>query len=854
MFTDTIPTRPTHLRSSLAAALAIMLSILWTVGCGEDPVAGGAATGGIPETGSVSVFITDSPSDDFDKILLTIDSIALLGGGPQTEIFTGEEVIDLKDLENFSDLFVYAEEVPARPFSKIRLGVNKIQLVREGEDAEVIDVDPPANGKVDIIPGGDPHVRPGINMVIEIDIDAKKSIHIVQAGKGKYVFRPVIFATIRDTHAPRKLGRVHGVITEIFDEESFELCSTMFMASREVGVSRPAHYDGGLGDRHRCMTVELDGDTGLFDANGDPALAENLKKEEEVTVVGRFHMVDADHDEVAIPLSFGRHHDHKKGRGSPKKKGKKDKDGDSGSDSHADSDSDTDSDSHGGPHPKPPEYLIVLHAYVVEMGPAGTFLQLAGVVETDLDDQDEFDFRLAPGQGFGDDSVVVALLQLGTRLFNRLGMELDDSDVQAETLAKIDGVFSSSPGEGSLYKTALLILDVAIDHPDVLRGEIFDVDDVTRTLGLLVDDDGEVSEECVRVPEDAEVWLISMGASERGDFDDLDEGQRIDAWGMYEDAFECFVGDRIIVFLDDPATCTSNEDCEVDAFCDTGMDACEGEGECRPRPELCPLEFAPVCGCDGEDYGNRCKANEAGASVAHQGPCEDPENVCGGEGELQCDPGELCLIEDGECSSIALGECVKEPAECSDAEKPVCGCDGKNYLNRCRAAKAGATVASEGVCEPPKPVACTGNDECMNGEFCDKPKDSCENEGLCREMPSLCTGEFSPVCGCDELGYANACLANQAGTSIASPGACETPENFCGGESGTTCEEGLVCLIQDGMCSETAEGTCVKPPGECTGIEKPVCGCDDKNYPNRCVAAMEGATVKSEGACPTPVP
>ena len=65
--------------------------------------------------------------------------------------------------------------------------------------------------------------------------------------------------------------------------------------------------------------------------------------------------------------------------------------------------------------------------------------------------------------------------------------------------------------------------------------------------------------------------------------------------------------------------CRGNEWCKFPPGATCGIG--DQFGRCEPRPHFCPESFIPVCGCDGQTYGNACKAAQAGHDVAYPGHC-----------------------------------------------------------------------------------------------------------------------------------------------------------------------------------------------------------------------------------------
>lgn len=291
--------------------------------------------------------------------------------------------------------------------------------------------------------------------------------------------------------------------------------------------------------------------------------------------------------------------------------------------------------------------------------------------------------------------------------------------------------------------------------------------------------------------------------------------------------------------------CRDDEYCkfEEDAICG----AADATGVCEEIPEVCTLEFAPVCGCDGNTYDNACAAAAEGVSVARQGECGD---ACGGLLGLECPEGQYCNYpEDAICGAAdATGICAEIPDVCTDEFAPVCGCDDRTYGNACEAAAAGVSVAREGACGE----ACGGLEglSCPEGQYCNFADGSCgaaDQTGECAAVPEVCSEEFAPVCGCDDQTYDNACFAAAAGVSVVREGACGTA---CGGATDAACAEGQYCRHDGGDCgSGGVSGECHAIPDACAEIFAPVCGCDGTTYGNECEAARASVSVEHEGSC-----
>jgi hypothetical protein len=146
--------------------------------------------------------------------------------------------------------------------------------------------------------------------------------------------------------------------------------------------------------------------------------------------------------------------------------------------------------------------------------------------------------------------------------------------------------------------------------------------------------------------------------------------------------------------------CSTNAQCKGGKqYCSKAVGDCKGKGECKAKPEVCPLIFKPVCGCNNKTYSNDCFAAMAGVNVKAEGACKMPsggDNTCKTNKDCKT-AGDFCAKDTGKCEDA--GVCAAKPQICPDIVAPVCGCDNKTYNNNCVAHRAGVNIKHDGKCE-----------------------------------------------------------------------------------------------------------------------------------------------------------
>ena len=127
-------------RLVLLTAIFSVVGLLF-VACGGG--GGGSSSSSVSPVsagaGTVAIAMTDGAAEDFDEINVTVVKIELLSESGHVTVYEGNKTFNLLDLADESRLFAIRNQVPAGTYSKIRLTLTEIELVRKDTNGNIIE-------------------------------------------------------------------------------------------------------------------------------------------------------------------------------------------------------------------------------------------------------------------------------------------------------------------------------------------------------------------------------------------------------------------------------------------------------------------------------------------------------------------------------------------------------------------------------------------------------------------------------------------------------------------------------------------------------------------------------------------
>mmetsp|Transcript_32697 Transcript_32697/g.68770 ORF Transcript_32697/g.68770 Transcript_32697/m.68770 type:complete len:612 (+) Transcript_32697:98-1933(+) len=170
--------------------------------------------------------------------------------------------------------------------------------------------------------------------------------------------------------------------------------------------------------------------------------------------------------------------------------------------------------------------------------------------------------------------------------------------------------------------------------------------------------------------------MVYRGEDEMMDSAEMEEADE-EQYGSMEDELLQGMEEEEGTECETSSAADSDNDCEnAGGFCQLATGICNNNsashtGVCATLPEMCAEMYQPVCGCDGRDYTNECKAHSKGVSVSQIGKCD--ENLPGKTAAPQVQTMKAAEIQEAEDKAAPQArseyEIIMDSAEMKEAEE-----------------------------------------------------------------------------------------------------------------------------------------------------------------------------------------
>lgn len=214
----------------------------------------------------------------------------------------------------------------------------------------------------------------------------------------------------------------------------------------------------------------------------------------------------------------------------------------------------------------------------------------------------------------------------------------------------------------------------------------------------------------------------------------------------------------------------------------------------------CPIKYEPVCASNGQTYESSCELNcvrRANPSIyqTSPGPCRAPPT--------RGTPNDNRYSPDSSRGYPSMQNnnqyTASQPCNCVLVFEPICGSDGKTYVNSCGfncalRENANLRIAYDGTCRTQTTSS--------------QPDQNQQDSNNC-----VCPSMYDPVCGSDEKTYPNSCSID-----------CEIRKN----------PSTRLRVAHRGECVPSRINVNTEQCQPCPLLLDPVCGSDNQTYANSC--------------------